>query len=188
MKRLLGWLVGLAAAMTLTVHGVTLEWDGVQDTNVVGYRLYYKPATNATWLSTNTVGRLSTNVVISATPNVLYQAYVTSVSDIGLESDPSNQVRYQNFFVNGIGKATALTLGDVGTTNFAAFLLVQQPTNGIVSGVAPNVLFTPTSNFGNKDMFVYQSPEMWMGQHITNYYGVLKNLTNKPPVLLEDNP
>lgn len=185
MKHLFAFIFGLAT-MLLVARGATLTWEPTPGTNIAGYKLYWKSSTNFTYFTTNVVGQQNTNVTIPSVPYLVYQAYVTSYTFDEFESDPSNMVRFQFIFVNGIGKTTILTLGDFNNSNFSGFVLVSSPTNGVISGVAPNVTFSPSSNFGNVDMFVYKSPEMWMGQNITNYYCVLKTIINKPPLLLKD--
>ena len=161
---------------------VTLAWDPSPDAGVGGYYIYYKTVAAPSFATTNVIGQATTNVTIQGiVVNTVYQFYATAYSTNGLESDTSNQVRYQYFQVNGSGKPTALTLGDVGTSNFAGFLLVSAPTNGLVSGNPPNVIFSPNGSFTGKDAFSYRNPELFAGVNITNTYAVYKVGINTPP-------
>jgi hypothetical protein len=180
------WFCVLIAFLAaVTSRAAVLEWDAIDNVACLGYRVYWKESTNpAPYNVTNISGRLNTNVTLVTSPSVVYEAYVTGLSTNNNESDASGMVRFQNFYVSGIGKSTPLTLGDLGTTNFPGFVLKQQPTNGVITGTAPNVIFTPSQTFGSKDMFVYSSPATFQGYNITNYYGVIKTLTNKPPTLI----
>ena len=69
---------------------VALQWQANTETNLVGYFVHYGGATtnytNSTW-----VGNVTNATVAVGSTNTLYFA-VTAVNDIGLESDPSNEV------------------------------------------------------------------------------------------------
>lgn len=165
----------LVTAMTLAVGAqtATVMWDSIPDTSVVSYNVYYKTSTSSTWTTTNVVGRLNNSAALSVQPLLVYQYYVTAMSDTGIETEPSNQVRFQYFHVNA-SKPTSLTLGDVGTANFPSFVLITNTVAGTLTGTAPSVTFTPTLSGFKKDSFVYKSPELYQGLNVTNYYAVTK--------------
>lgn len=180
-KKLLGTLlfaIVLYCSAAAAQNSVTLAWNPVSDPTAGGYNLYFKQTTAASWITNFVSGAATTNVTLSSlVANAVYQFYITTVTTNGLESAQSQQVRYQYFIVNA-GKATALTLGDLGTTNFVGFVLTQSPTNGTVTGTAPNVSFNPTAGFptAGKDLFSYRNPDTF-GQgnlNITNTYAVYK--------------
>lgn len=192
MKKIQSYFIVIFTLFTLTLSAqtksVTLEWDPSPDTNVVGYVMYYKDVLAPSFFSTNIPGKFSTNVVIGGLMvNVVYQFQVTAYISDGLESDFSNQIRYQYFYVNA-NKATPLVLGDSGTTNFANFLLISSPTNGIITGTPPNVTFSPTVGFTGKDSFSYKSPELFNEINITNGYGIYKVDINVPPNIKSVTP
>ena len=172
-------LVGFMAAMSLsaTAASVTLEWTPSSEPEVISYNVYYKLSTANTWSTTNVVGRLNNKAVLPIDQFLLYQFYVTAIithpSITGpLESDPSNQVRFQSFYVNG-SRTTFLRISDVNTTNFAGFTLVTNVVRGALAGNPPALAFTPNTGF-SVDSFVYKNPELFSGRNVTNYYSLEK--------------
>jgi len=159
-----------------------VSWNVTDTTNTFSYSLYYKPSSAPNYSITNIVGVFNTNAVIAAVPYTLYEVYVTAKDSGGMESDPSNKIRAENIYVNGIGKSTPMTLLDVGTANFPGFVLVISPTNGTLQWAVPNITYTTTGT-ANKDLIAYKSPEIFFGNNITNYYAFYKTFINSPPVL-----
>jgi hypothetical protein len=192
-KTLLGSLA-LAIVLISTVaaaqNSVTLSWNPVTNASVNGYNVYSKLTTASSWATNAVPGVNTTSLTLgSLVVGGVYQFYVTSTTtNAAIESDPSTQIRYQQFVVNG-NKPTPLTLGDLTSTNFVSFLLVSSPTNGTVIGPAPNVSFNPTVSFASagKDLFVYRNPEQFGGGNVTNYYSVYKTDV-LPPVSLKVTP
>jgi len=183
MKKLL--LVSLLSVFALAATAQTfmkVQWDPNQETNVVSYGLYYKTVAAASFSVTNVVGRLSTNAAFAVSPATAYEVYVTAKDALGLESDPSNKIRGELIYVNGLGRPTVITLHDAGTANFTGFVLVNGPTNGTLVGTAPNVTYTITGG-AHKDIITYKSPELSGGANITNYYAFYKAITNGPPTI-----
>jgi hypothetical protein len=89
-------------------------------------------------------------------------------------------------YYRGLANKTLVMLSytNVAWTNF---VLVLAPTNGVLSGTPPNVVYTPTntSTYYNKDRFVYSSPEQFGGTNINYYYSVYFYWINSAPVLRE---
>jgi len=183
-KTLLSLLISVftLVATVNAQNSIKVSWDASSDINVTSYSLYYKTAAATNFSSATIVGRLNTTATLSATPYTLYEFYITAKDVNNLESDNSNKIRVENVYVNGQGKATVLTLLDVGTTNFSQFLLSVFPLNGLLTGTPPTVSYTSTNSIA-KDLFAYRSPEIFSAQNITNYYGVYRALTNKPPTI-----
>jgi hypothetical protein len=90
MGMLLCVLSGLTAGAESTV---TLAWDRVADTNVVGYRVHYGVASR-TYTNAIQVGNLTTNRVTGLVENVRYYLAVTACDAQGVESDFSNEVTF----------------------------------------------------------------------------------------------
>jgi hypothetical protein len=162
----------LISTMAAATKPITLAWEPNAETDVGGYYFYYKPVYTSNWTTNTIVGRLTTNITVALDLTTVYQFYVTAYNTNALESEPSNQVRYQGYLVNGNKKPTALVLADPISTNFASYVLISLPTNGTITGTPPNIVFTPSPGFGIKDSFAYRSPELFEDMNITNYYSV----------------
>lgn len=175
-------LIAMSALTVTAQNSIKASWNASLDTNATSYSLYSKTAAATNFTTTTLVGILNTNASIPAIPYTLYELYVSARDVNALESDPSNKVRTENVYVNGIGNPTSITLLDVGILNFSGFVLTSAPTNGILTGNPPNVVYTTTGN-GNKDVIVYKSPEIFAGSNITNYYSIYKAFINNPPVI-----
>lgn len=179
MKKLKIFLTMLFVALTMgaTAASVTIGWNPSTDTEVLSYNVYYKLASTNVWTTTNVVGRLNTTATLPVNQFSLYQYYVTSVitnaSITGqLESEPSNLVRFQSFYVMG-SRTTFFKLADANVANIPLFTVVTTPTKGALAGNPPTLAFTPAVGF-DIDLFSYKNPELFSGQNVTNYYGLVK--------------
>jgi len=187
MKKLSLILLSLVTAVTMFAQSTNnpnqlrVRWDASPDANVTQYALYYRNIAVTNFSSTNISGRLNTNGVIAAVPNVVYELYVTAKDNTGLESDPSNKIRGQNILVNGFGKSTSITVFDTISTNVPLFTLASSPSNGVASLSLPTVVYTATNTIG-KDMLVFKSPEIFLGQNVTSYVSVYRALQNAPTI------
>lgn len=180
-------LLSLVAAATLFAQSTNnpnqmkVRWDGSPDAIATSYQLYYKTISATNFLSTNIVGHLNTNAVISVVPGIVYELYVTAKTDTGLESDASNKIRGQNVLVNGFGKETVITVFDAIPTNIPQFQLLSSPSNGVSTITLPTIRYTATNTVG-KDMFVFKSPELFMNQNVTSYVAVYRAIQNTPTI------
>lgn len=177
MSQMLVALMIANAAQPITLPMAKVSWDGVPEAS--SYNVYYKPTIANTWVITNVVDKTNNFTIIPITPYVTYQIYVTSLNDVGIETEPSNQVRYQLMYVNA-NRSTPLVLGDLSSTNFPSFILANNTTNGTLSGTPPSIVYTPNSGGVKKDTFSYKSSELYQGINITNYY-VVSKLPFGPP-------
>lgn len=191
MKKLLAILTVIVGMLTYSIAAqstnnpnvMKVRWDAPNDTNVVGYSLYYKTLAATNFSTTNIVGLANTNAALPVVVNTVYEIYVTAKDAGGLESDPSNKIRGQNILVNGFGKLTPITLLDASNTNFIGFVFSSGASNGVVTGTAPNLTYTATNTVG-KDMLVFKSPESFLGIPVTNYYGIYRAMNNSPTISL----
>jgi hypothetical protein len=179
MKKLKIFLTMLFAALTMgaTASSVTIGWNPSTDPEVLSYNVYYKLSSTNVWTTTNVVGQLNTTATLPIRQFALYQYYVTSVITNSaitgqLESEPSNQVRFQSFYVMGT-RTTFMRLSDVNAANIPLFTAVTSPTKGALAGNPPTLAFTPAVGF-DMDLFSYKNPEIFGGENVTNYYGLVK--------------
>lgn len=154
---------------------------------------YFYISTNNIWSVTNRndfrvlIPYGITNYTSAVTTNRLFSMYVTTYyTNTTAESRPSNQVRYQLFpIVRGKANYSLVALDYTGT-NWFNFQIVISPTNGIISGVLPNLTYTPTNNvYFFKDRFVYKSPELFANTNILYYYS-LHFINTNSPVSIQD--
>ena len=74
-------------------YSVTLAWNRSPDSNVIGYRVYYGPASGI-YTNAIDVGNVTTNTVPGLTGGVTCFFAVTAYNAIGLESDFSTEISY----------------------------------------------------------------------------------------------
>lgn len=106
-RKFLGTLFVLLAVGAADLHcafGVNLAWDPSSDTNVTGYVIYYgtnsgsyarnfvDPTGGYTWHVD--VGNQTTATLSNLPPGVTYHFVVTAYTAGGVESLPSNEVKY----------------------------------------------------------------------------------------------
>lgn len=181
MKKIKIFLMTLVTLLALSISAaeaantITVGWEPNVESDVLSYNVYFKPAVSPTWGITNVVGRTNSSATLPVVPLTLYQYYVTAAGTNSLESEPSNQIRYQLFYVNA-SKPTIFTLADVNVSNFPSFVPGLRPAFGTLGGTVPMVVFTPSNNITfTKDVFSYSNPEVFANRNITNYYGLIKN-------------
>lgn len=78
---------------TLTVMGVTLEWDTSPDAWVSGYAIHYGTVSSNYHVRV-AVGNATTCTITNLTPGVTYYFVATAYTADGQESLPSNEVAY----------------------------------------------------------------------------------------------
>ena len=84
-------------AAFLLLMGVTLAWDRNVETNVVSYSIYWGTNSGQYIRSTN-VGNVTTATLANASlPLTNIYFAVTAIDSNGLESEPSNEVWWDNF-------------------------------------------------------------------------------------------
>lgn len=189
MKKLLCLFAVLVSLIGASAQSITVNWGAVPEVAATGYKVYYRVAgsTNS-FQTTNVVGRLTTNVIVSVPMYTLYEVYCTSTDTNNFESNPSNKVKAELLYASGFPNASLLTLLENIPSNFTSFLLVDPPNFGTISGTPPSVTFTATNAAFAKDFFAYRSPEIFSGQNVTNYYAFLKVPLNTPPTILSVTP
>ena len=147
-----------------------MTWKlGESNVLAVGSRLYY--ATNTTNLSSfsrlgpDLMGTNTSFVHSNLVSGVTYSYYVVAFNQYGLESDPSNvvQCRPENADED-VPKSIQLKPAVSTNTNiWSSFTLVSLPTNGNLTGTAPNLIYL-SENIARstntlKDSFEYSVQE-----------------------------
>ena len=184
MKKIISTLIGMfLLTFCLASAEVHLVWDANVEPDLAGYKLYqstdYFSSTNRV---VENVGNITMRV-INVENGPLYSLYVTAYNTSGLESRPSNQIRYQRLLAHA-GRPNTFTL--LGATNWSGARLINSPTNGILSGTLPTITYTPTNTISKTgDVLEYEIQELWEGYNITNYYSIRFVYDNTPPTISE---
>lgn len=84
----------------------------------------------------------------------IHAFHLTAYNTYGLESDPSNEIRFQLLTLPSKG-TNANDMLMLGFTNWASAVLTKPPTNGIIVGVPPNIQYYRTNFASYKDGFIY---------------------------------
>ena len=165
-----------AAVFGLASHArgesVTLAWDrAASHTNLSAFILKYGVTSGSYTGQVSVATNLTTSTVNNLVPGVTYFFAVTAKNVANLESDPSNEISYT---VPGGGsnatpvansgstttpedqpKAITLT-GTDGDGDPLTFAIVSGPSNGSLTGTAPNVTYRPNTNFNGSDSFTFR--------------------------------
>ena len=92
---LIGTLAALVPSSLLAASSVTLTWDPSTSTNVVGYKIYYGPASR-TYTNALNVGNATSTIISNLITGATYYFTATVYDTDNLESDFSNEVGYTN--------------------------------------------------------------------------------------------
>jgi hypothetical protein len=82
----------------------------------------------------------------------VYAYHLTAYNTAGLESDPSNEIRFQLLLASP-NTTNNFTL--TGFTNWQSAVLTEYPTNGTLTGTPPDLVYIKTNPLAIKDGFVY---------------------------------
>ena len=77
------------------------------------------------------------------------------------------------------GAATSFTLSATGGISTLTYNILTQPSNGTLSGTAPNLTYTPASGFSGTDSFTFQTTD---GTNLSNVATVTLNVSAAAPV------
>lgn len=92
MRRLL-WLLLLCPLLLCASQSVTLVWDANTETDLAGYIAYYGPASGV-YTNAIDVGNVTTVLITNLLDRFTYYFVVTAYNTSGLESEPSNEVKW----------------------------------------------------------------------------------------------
>ena len=153
------------SAPTYSPNGGTYTGSVVVTLNslTAGSRIYY--ATNGTGLTTNSPWMNSGGTItLSALYSNTVRAFATATGCVNSAITTSTLFRvalapptaYDQSVTTEQDTATGITLvGSVGGTNSLTYSIVSNPTNGLLSGTAPNVTYTPATNYLGVDSFTF---------------------------------
>ena len=160
-------LISLVGAFAAS-NSVQLGWDASPDTSVTGYNLYYGTSSR-TYAGYKPVSTTSTSLT-NLTPGTTYYFAVTAKNGAGLESSYSSEVTYtEPATANNPPTATAQSVSVTEDTpqaialsgsdpdgNSLTYTVLTQPASGTLGGTAPNLTYTPASNFNGSDSFTFR--------------------------------
>jgi hypothetical protein len=163
------WKRFLVLSLLPGAHAVTFEWDHSPDRypSVIGYRLYWGRTPGA-YDQSVMVGYTNAVTVTNPPPGITNFYVVTARNAAGIESVPSNEVRYpeaapwalgQTFAtVRGVPFAFMLPTGDLDTpTSNLVHLLVRKPYRGkLTTNGGPSWVYTPRLTYITQDSFTYR--------------------------------
>ncbi|RYD30669.1 MAG: hypothetical protein EOP85_23570, partial [Verrucomicrobiaceae bacterium] len=159
------FLLPMAEASSFST--VTLEWDPVNEGNIVRYELSYGTK-SGTYTSVVNAGNATTVEVPGLTRGTTYYFAVTAVNDLGLTSPYSAEVQHVTQPEEApplAAKAGSVTTpedtplpialsADRNDSN-ASYVVVTNPANGSLSGTPPNLTYTPNADFHGADSFTF---------------------------------
>ena len=179
MKKIIASSIIFACSLLSYGQTIQITWDANPEPDISGYRLHY--STNSLippFSFTNTVGSTTLTSTIPVVSGPLYAITATAFNTSGLESDYSQQLRYQLF--RSYTKITN-NLVLLGSSNWPTAILRRSPTNGILSGAPPNLQYRVTNTIIgiSRDYFIYEISDS--GVASTNYYSIHFIVPNSPP-------
>lgn len=148
---------------------VTLAWDPSPGPDVAGYRIYYTLTGGDTQVLD--VGDVTTASVSELMAGETYSFYATCYNLAGLESEPSNSIEYTvptSTPDNTAPVAEPLNLSTAYDTPLEVtlagsdpegdplrFEIVTVPEHGSLTGLPPNLIYLPATDFAGPDGFTF---------------------------------
>lgn len=149
---------------------VALSWNANTESDLSGYNVYFGTASR-TYSGYKAVSNTTTNTSITnLTPGTTYYFAVTAKNTADQESGYSGEISYNvPVPVNNppvansqsvsatedVPKAITLS-GSDPDGNPITFTVLTQPTKGTLSGTAPNLTYTPSTNYNGSDSFTFR--------------------------------
>lgn len=160
-----GVTIGIA-----TAADVALAWDANTEPDVAGYRIYYGALPGERDQMVD-AGNVTTIIVAGLVEGQTYSFHATCYNTAGLESAPSNAIEYS---VPGSGPGNeppiaqsmeVITAEDTPVNivlsgsdpdgDTLAYIITSEPAHGTLTGVAPDLTYTPSADFVGSDQFTF---------------------------------
>lgn len=159
---------------------IRVIWQPNTEPDLAGYIIYHSTNYFSGDFTKIDVG----NVDIATITNkysVVNSYYLTAYNTSGLESDPSNQIRFEHLPVNRL-ITNHFTIK--GYSSFDGAILVKSTKHGVLEGYPPNIYYYCTNKYAYKDEFIYSIPVAGLDP-ITNYFILQILYPNTPPTISE---
>lgn len=163
---------------TLASSSVDLEWDSNPEADIAGYQVSYG-TTLGNYPNSVSVGTTPAATVSGLDEGSTYYFVVAAINDAGLQGPYSDVVSCFTPVENpskeapdAVNDAPFATSDSVTTRQNTAlpvvlsggdddsfaltYAVTMNPTHGTLSGTAPNLTYTPTTNFAGTDQFCFQ--------------------------------
>jgi hypothetical protein len=163
----------LIADKPASAVGVTLRWDPQDDPQIVAYRIYAATDTNSLAAQVSVDAPQTVATVTNLAPATPYYFAATAVGSDGSESDFSDVISYvtpnsdpqptnsppranAQSITTAEGQAVSfqLTASDANGDPLT-FSITAPPSKGVLSGTAPNLVFTPAPGVSGSDQFTF---------------------------------
>jgi hypothetical protein len=145
----------ILACSLITTFSATLKWDKSSETNVVGYYYYTSNPVGTAFGKSGMVPNTNAEpsvVLTNIAAGAEAEYYVTAVNNEGLESEPSEKVRWHNISIltNEI-RVISFNPGVYSKTtdNWNNFVVTWTPINKTVYGFTNYVLVAASANLTN---------------------------------------
>jgi VCBS repeat-containing protein len=148
---------------------VTMAWNANPETDITGYQLSYgtspgvhpsvvNPGTNTTASVPGLTAGMTYYFVVSATNQAGLQSPLSSEISYQVPAAPVNHAPVATSKSVTTAKGTPLPIALGGTDvdgNTLTYAVVSGPANGILSGTAPNLTYSPSAAFTGSDSFTF---------------------------------
>ena len=190
-------LVGLyflAPELAAAGRVVTLEWYPNTETNLAGYKVYWGLASQSYGWSEAVSAPATTLALTNLSGNWEYFFAITAVNTDGLESDYSDElsllvtnkdnsapVAISDSAIGAQGRSLPISLSAADFEGDSLeFVLLSSPLHGTLSGVSPNLTYTPDPDFNGSDSFLFLANDGLLDSEPANFSLVLLPVNDLP--------
>ena len=171
----LALLLWAASAVSAAAYTATAAWNPSPSPGVTGYYLYY--GASGSFTNRLAVGNQTSTTISGLQGSVTYFFYVTA-TDGTIESAPSSVVNYHVNTAPTAANVSAQTIANQSTLvallgsdpdgDKLTYSIVVGPAHGALSGVIPNLIYTPAAGYSGSDSFTYKVNDGQFDSNIAN--------------------